>query len=216
MRVANEFLRAGVRAYNFCYDIPNQVIEGHYARVREVEAIEIANLYEQLPTLAEGIGTVTAYRALRLEIEQQYKFATKVLGIRCEPTLDNPYPNSEAMCQDVRENKRLKVYASELSHPYLTDDEQLHFRFVHDLFGHATEGYQFGPRGEQNAWIHHSMMFSALAQRALTTETRGQNSWVNYGPYRSLPVCDRPFAPQKAALLPAWCCDWQAAMSQED
>lgn len=216
MRTHNDFLRAGVRAYNFTYDIPFQVIEGHWAAVNEREACLIAGEYHNLPVLAEGVGTIGAYRALRLEIEQQYNFATKVLGIRCEPTLDDPYQCSADMCRDVAENKRLKVYAGETEHPYLTDDEQVHFRFVHDLFGHATEGYSFGPRGEQNAWIHHSMMFSALAQLALTTETRGQNSWVNFGPHSNLPVTERPFAPQKVALLPAWCCDWQAAMNQED
>lgn len=31
------------------------------------------------------------------------------------------------------------------------------FRAIHDLFGHAGEGYGFGPRGEENTWIKHSL-----------------------------------------------------------
>ena len=54
------------------------------------------------------------------------------------------------------------------------------FRIVHDYFGHALEGATFTARGEENAWQAHSRMYSPLAALAMTTETRGQNSWVNY------------------------------------
>ncbi len=57
-------------------------------------------------------------------------------------------------------------------------------------------------RGEENAWVAHSKMFSHEALPALTSETKGQNSWVNNGPHADLPVADRPFAEQKAGLLP--------------
>lgn len=61
------------------------------------------------------------------------------------------------------------------------------FRAVHDIFGHGAEGFQFGPRGEENAYRSHAVMFSPLARSAMATETRGQNSWVNYGPNRRNP-----------------------------
>ena len=78
------------------------------------------------------------------------------------------------------------------------------------MFGHATEGYGFGPRGEESAWLKHSQMFSKEAQKAMTTETRGQNSRVNYnynnftagGKNRRINPADRPYAEQKVALLP--------------
>jgi hypothetical protein len=54
------------------------------------------------------------------------------------------------------------------------------FRFVHDFFGHAKIGNSFGPIGEENAWKIHSVMYSPLARRAMTSETRGQNSFVNF------------------------------------
>lgn len=61
------------------------------------------------------------------------------------------------------------------------------FRGVHDILGHGAEGFQFGPRGEENAYRSHAVMFSPLARRAMATETRAQNSWVNFGPNRRNP-----------------------------
>jgi hypothetical protein len=49
--------------------------------------------------------------------------------------------------------------------------------------------------------VEHSKLFSPLARAALTTETRGQNSFVNCGPFSHLPVTERPYAEQKGALL---------------
>jgi hypothetical protein len=56
------------------------------------------------------------------------------------------------------------------------------FRAVHDLFGHGVYGNEFGPKGEELAFGAHSQMYSPLARIALATETRGQNSVVNYTP----------------------------------
>jgi hypothetical protein len=79
---------------------------------------------------------------------------------------------------------------------------------VHDYFGHITEGVGFRADGEENTWRKHAAMFTPLARRALTTETRGQNSWVNYGPYAEFNKTanggDTQYAPQKVGLLPEW------------
>ena len=56
----------------------------------------------------------------------------------------------------------------------------------------------------------HSQMLSPNARRAMTAVTRGQNSSVNFGAqnynadgtHKNIPLADRPFAKQKAALLP--------------
>jgi hypothetical protein len=82
------------------------------------------------------------------------------------------------------------------------------FRIVHDYFGHVTHGVGFRADGEENAWRAHSAMYSPLARKAMTTETRGQNSWVNYGPYgeenRTADGLMTKYAPQKIGLLPDW------------
>jgi hypothetical protein len=82
------------------------------------------------------------------------------------------------------------------------------FRVVHDYFGHLKEGHGFRAAGEDNAWRTHSQMYSDLARPAMTTETRGQNSWVNYGPHgeknRTASGADTTYADQKVGLMPEW------------
>lgn len=82
------------------------------------------------------------------------------------------------------------------------------FRIVHDYFGHIAEGVGFRADGEENAWRQHYAMFSPKARAALATETRGQNSWVNFGPYaesnKTASGADTQYAPQKIGLLPDW------------
>lgn len=82
------------------------------------------------------------------------------------------------------------------------------FRIVHDMFGHFKEGNGFRADGEENAWRAHSAMFSDAARPAMTSETRGQNSWVNFGPHaafnRTANAGDTKYAPQKVGLLPSW------------
>jgi predicted GNAT family acetyltransferase len=82
------------------------------------------------------------------------------------------------------------------------------FRTVHDAFGHGLEGSGFRARGEENAWQAHARLFTGSALGAITSETRGQNSWLNYGKYaeqnRTAKVEDTIFADQKTGLMPEW------------
>lgn len=81
-------------------------------------------------------------------------------------------------------------------------------RIVHDMFGHFKEGVGFRADGEDNAWRSHVAMFSDAAKPAMTSETRGQNSWVNFGPHaefnRKANAADTIYAPQKIGLMPDW------------
>jgi hypothetical protein len=222
-RVAREYCREA----NHYFNIPCKAdgpVQGHYVRVNEDRAKLIAQAYETLAVESTHDSVADAYGALVDELEWQWEWIV-LQGYHLEPWTEEgqPYANSEEMRADVRENNHLFYFTGGEPHPFLNDpiyctltetsqtgNEML--RAVHDIFGHATEGYGFGARGEENAWIHHSMMFSPLAQAALTTETRGQNSWVNFGPNAHLPVVDRPYADQKVDLLPEWACDWRAAL----
>lgn len=82
------------------------------------------------------------------------------------------------------------------------------FRAVHDAFGHGIEGAGFRAQGEENAWQAHSRLFYGDAVGAITTETRGQNSWLNYGPFgeqnRKASAENTVFADQKTGLMPEW------------
>lgn len=82
------------------------------------------------------------------------------------------------------------------------------FRAVHDAFGHGLEGAGFRARGEENAFQAHSRLYTGSAIGAMASETRGQNSWVNFGPFgeqnRTASAEDTVFADQKTGLMPEW------------
>jgi hypothetical protein len=226
----NPFVKEGIRGYNSDYGI-TPAIEGYYAPIDEPRAREIAAVYESLPVFDESQETQEAYAKLAGEIQQQWDYAINKMGVTFEPWVSEgqPYANSREMVRDVRDNKHLWFFTGGELHPLLNEPDQDglsindKLRAIHDLFGHAAEDFQFGARGEENAWIKHSQMFSPVAQKALTTETRGQNSWVNFGPLnynedgskKNIPAADRPFAQQKVALLPEQYMDWKSALEAE-
>ena len=144
-----------------------------------------------------------AYNAMAKETIEQYKEFLDA-GYVVEINNQEPYANSQEMIDDLRNNKRIKIFSTESGfgdtpitekqrkenpllgtteftdvngQPMLVNDL---FRAVHDFFGHAELGNSFGAKGEENAWNVHARMFSPLARRAMTTETRGQNSYVNF------------------------------------
>lgn len=170
----------------------------------EVEkAQRIAKAFDELQPAPQDEAVMRAYNALAEETLEQYQ---EILadGYRVEINNDEPYASSADMIRDLKENKRMKIFSTEsgfgdeaitdeqrASNPLLKDSGFTDangqpllindvFRFVHDFFGHAKLGNGFGPKGEEVAWFVHSKMYSDDARRALTTETRGQNSWVNF------------------------------------
>jgi hypothetical protein len=178
-------------------------------RVDEAFAQRVARWYDNAQSAPNDPAVIRAYRAFAEETRAQYDMLRQA-GIRFEFVTDDPYANSAEMIRDVAENGRLRVFKTAASetdpqvHPLLTNEENDLFRAVHDFFGHAAFGYQFGAKGEENAFRMHSAMYSPEARRAMATETRGQNSWVNYGPPAEINRA-KPgsvFADQKVLLMP--------------
>ena len=162
----------------------------------------IAIHYEHAKSSPQRDLVRAAYNALVRETRAQYK----MLPLRITSYSDNsvpPYRDSKEMMEDVRKG-HLYVYRGGKPHGLLPPKDNFKFRAVHDYFGHAAGGFSFGPNGEENAWIEHAKMFSPLARMALTTETRGQNSWFNFGPHAKKTPDKRPYAIQKAIILPVW------------
>lgn len=97
---------------------------------------------------------------------------------------------AEFMRERLSEGKPFNIFKDvDNPHPYLAERDPLtgmnqneQFRAVHDYFGHlgTKKPNTFGPQGEENAWLAHRQMYSPLAEPAMTSETRGANSWVNY------------------------------------
>ncbi|WP_090802847.1 hypothetical protein [Asanoa ishikariensis] len=171
----------------------------------------IADAYLAAPSREER--AYSAYAAFCRETLKQYDFLigrTEFggLGVAVRVVDEDPYTDVESMVDDLRAH-RLNVWASAAggnSHPYLSDGQNDMFRAVHDAFGHAGSGRGFDRHGEEAAWVKHSTMYSALARRALTTETRGQNCAriFRYG--------GDVFPEQKAALLPRRFSDLQPSL----
>jgi hypothetical protein len=149
---------------------------------------------KQMPDVLEQAGAKNyddlmekAYRQLAKETDAQfqalpYNFSYHRAG-------EGNYNSSKEMAADVHGNKHLYVFQGGDPHDFLNRvdpntglNENEKFRAVHDLLGHAIYGNQFGPKGEETAWAIHSQMYSPLARLAMTAETRGQNSMVNYSP----------------------------------
>lgn len=200
-----------------------------YAAVDEKRAERIAAAYEKMKHDPQNPEVKKAYAAMIDETLQQYRDILKT-GLEIEFIQgEDPYASSprEAIL-DVVENNHLWVFptdggfgSSELDvsdNPLLAETEfkisgktalaNDIFRVVHDYFGHIANGVGFRADGEENAWREHSAMYSPLARRAMTGETRGQNSWVNYGPNgeanRTSSGADTVYADQKTGLLPQW------------
>ena len=201
----------------------------------------MADVYEAAKNTPLDEDVQKAYKALAKESKEQFE-ALKKDGYVVElwDGANQPYDNSTEMLEDLKDNKHLYVFSTEEGfgesgitpqereeNPMLADSGYKDangkkllmndlFRFVHDTFGHGKLGNSFGPVGEENAWYVHSQMFSPEARRAMTSETRGQNSWVNFGPQLRdkdgslpkredksyVPMSQREFAPQKNFLFP--------------
>jgi hypothetical protein len=183
-----------------------------YAQVDEDRAKRLAQAYEQMPHAPNDPFVRAAYRSLIQQTTDQYRALTDAgyrfyfFDASNDPYQGNPW---NAM-RELRADQTMGVFSTRAgfgssdldvsSNPLLEDTgitwpvgsldsaerapvlaNDL-FRAVHDAFGHGLEGAGFRARGEENAWQAHSRLFTGPALAALTSETRGQNSWLNYGP----------------------------------
>jgi hypothetical protein len=155
--------------------------------------------------------------------EQLKQQAIDVDKIRQRP---EPYANSAEMRKDVSNNNVLKILKTQAGsfgpegvpmsdHPLLemSDFKDINnvpllyndmLRAVHDYYAHGVTPAEFGPVGEATAWLNHmATTMSPLARWVITAETRLQNAWQNFRPgVENIPLADRPYALQKAALPP--------------
>lgn len=170
------------------------------------EGRKIADGYDAAKDDPKNADTRAAYQAFNVELAAQ-RAVVEHSGYRFEPwgKTGQPYATSKEMMKDVRDNKHLYYFkTSEGTTPneLMTPAQNDTFRAVHDLFGHAMGGNQFGPKGETNAFLDHVQMFSPEARKALATETIGQNGWFNFSrANEGKPVAERKFADQKAFIL---------------
>lgn len=203
-----------------------------YVKVDPANASRIADEFHRMPHAPNDPWVKAAYDQMIRETMAQWQAIKHLGGLNVEFMPDrDPYAASPRLAiEDIKHNNHMFVFPTDTGfgtdpnaistddHPMLAPTgEQFSgrqalvndiFRVVHDYFGHAKEGVGFRADGEENAWRSHASMYTPLARRAMTTETRGQNSWLNYGPHgernRNARTEDTVFADQKAGLLPRW------------
>ena len=206
-----------------------------YAKVDAGRAKRIADEYERMADDPSHPLVKASYDALIRETMAQYQ-AAKAAGFQAEfwdPEKErDPYEASPRMAiEDVNKNHHMYVFPTYFGYgskevpaeaaqknPLLADSGERWngypvtvndiFRAVHDYFGHAKEGVGFRHDGEENAWRSHASMYSPLARLAMTSETRGQNSWLNFGPHgeknKTARTEDTVFADQKIGVMAPW------------
>lgn len=187
-------------------------------------AIKTADNYAAMPHEPQNPAVKASYESLGQQVDEQHAFLADRAGVKIEPWTGEgePYPlGSKQMQEDVVKNNHLYFLPTDKSqilsdHPMAQGEANNKFRAVHDYMGHAAEGNSFGPKGEQGAYNAHRDTLTPDAHGALATETKGQNSWVNANPALRnpegglvkkgepgfVPLAERPFAEQKAGLLP--------------
>ena len=205
-RLFNEPIKAVAEIANRYYQRAFGTQRPDFKGTRQLDkarAKKISDAFDAMKHSPNDPQVRAAYNALAKETIAQYQ-AFLDAGYVVEINNQEPYANSQEMIDDLRNNKRIKIFSTESGfgdtpitakqrkenpllaktkftdvngQPMLVNDL---FRAVHDFFGHAELGNSFGPLGEENAWNVHARMYSPLARRAMTTETRGQNSYVNF------------------------------------
>lgn len=192
----NEYLAHGSVCYAATAGLEVAPVDWSAVRSDPRVGARIAAAYLAAPRFDPA--ALPAYRTLRDETMRQLDCLTRRLRVHVEVTAADPYTKASQLHADLRE-RRLRVWstrAGDNPHPFFADDENDSFRAVHDAFGHGATGQGFDRHGEEAAWLKHSQMFTPLARRAMTTETRGQTCafvYANGG---------RFFSSQKAVLLP--------------
>jgi hypothetical protein len=205
-----------------------------YAKLDKDRAGKIATAYDEMKDDPKNPAVRASYDAMIKETLAQWQ-TIKQTGLKVEwvkPGQKDPYALSPRLAaMDVSENNHWWGFPTDLGYgsgvgksntdetnpmlkptgevidgrPVLANDV---FRIVHDMMGHLKEGNGFRGEGEENAWRSHAAMYSDAARPAMTSETRGQNSWVNYGPHgatnRTADAENTIFAPQKIGLMPEW------------
>ena len=202
-----------------------------YTEVDADRAKRLALAYQLMKNEPNNPAVKKAYSSMIDETMDQYD-ALRKQGYKFDfmPAGGDIYGNPRNAINDVVTNKRLSIFptiegfggpsaaiASEANPLLIKTGEKWGgkdvtandvFRAVHDVFGHAKHGVGFRAGGEENAFQAHARMYSPKALPAATSETRGQNSWVNFGPYGEKNRTANPllteYAEQKTGIMPAW------------
>ncbi len=132
--------------------------------------------------------TRRSYEHLTREVGDQFHHMTSPveqggLGLSFSVSDTDPYDSPAAMARDITENRHIAVLSTAATggHSVWDNETNDRFRAVHDVYGHAALGRDFSRDGEEAAFRSHAQMFTPEARAALASETRMQNTYLNWG-----------------------------------
>jgi hypothetical protein len=194
------------RRFKIANHLPTRDIWDYSRIVVTPDAVaRVGKAYMDMPFMCADAPA--AWRAMAEETARQFDFLTRsvasggmgiVVSVESEDPYDTSAPGGTRKFFDDVENGRMRVLdaATTGGHFMFSDDVNNMFRAVHDVFGHAGTGRGVDRHGEEAAFRKHATMYSRLAQKALATETRGQN--------HAMIVNGGEFQEQKISILPTW------------
>lgn len=136
---------------------------------------DVAAGYDALPKYDPK--AVHAWKQLADESKEHADYIRQHLNVT-ETDNPEPYDNSEDMIRDIRNNRNFIVSTANSEHPIWTPEQNVDFRIVHDVFGHAATEGDFDWHGENNACSTHFALSSPHSQKALATECLGQTGYA--------------------------------------
>ena len=164
----------------------------------DARATRIAEWYMREKSMPHHYLIQAGYVHFRDVINAQYEALSE--RIRYEFTSHDPISDPSEIHSYLDQAAYLPVVHSAETggHPVWDDDTNNRFRAVHDTLGHYLNRVGFDKYGEDAAYRAHAQTMPRAILPLLVTETRGQNSALNYGN----PIGE--FKEQKAIIAPDW------------
>jgi hypothetical protein len=154
-----------------------------YDRQPKERSADIAQAYEQIATI-NGAW----FELIPIEVVFQS---------------DDPYDSYIDMKETVEREGKLRVFDGGSEPKYMSKQQNIKGRAVHDYFGHLDADCDFSMRGELSKWYHVKDRYPENCRSLLFTEIVGQRAAVSY--YEG-GFGDERFT-QKAVRAPNWLID---------
>lgn len=123
-----------------------------------------------------------AYR----QLAKRNKELFEQIPVPVEFVSHDPYNNYYHMAKAVANTQKLQIFDGGSTPKYLSKDENLMGRAVHDWYGHLTHDCDFSPKGEFTKWYHMTDMYPDRVTQILFAEVVGQVSVVHYDGWENL------------------------------
>lgn len=134
----------------------------------------IARAYAEMPVYDDKAAP--AWMQLGNESLAQANTIRQKLDV--EETDDpNPYHSIDQLITDVHHNRHYLVTRANVAHPVWSEDQQIAFRIVNDVVGHAQSRSGWDWAGVNAAAQVHMPIVSELAREALFVETVAQEAY---------------------------------------